>query len=169
MVLEKVWWNKFHQTFLIRKNHKKSDVGVVKVSILFAGKKINKQRFECKNCGLLFTDNRPEQRLKNRFVWHKKKGHWTANLKTLIRDSGYSKDILKQTFYAILEQALKIKIIKSEHVNLRMDTTYFEKFCLICYQNNFDCYTQYFSLIKNEFTLAKKQTGKLKKGSPNLN
>jgi hypothetical protein len=27
-------------------------------------------------------------------------------------------------------------------VNLRMDATYFEKFCMICYQDNEDGYTQ---------------------------
>lgn len=62
--------------------------------------------------------------------------------KTLTRDSGYSKDTLQRTFYAILEQAPKIKIIQRNNVNLRMDATYFEKFCLVCYQDNFDGYTQ---------------------------
>jgi hypothetical protein len=57
---------------------------------------------------------------------------------------------LQRTFYAILEQAPKIKIIKREHVNLRMDATYFEKFCMICYQDDFDGYTQLIRFADNE-------------------
>lgn len=90
----------------------------------------------------MFTDNRPEQRLKNRFVWFKKWVIERQTYKTLARDSGYSKDTLQRTFYAILEQAPKVKIIKRSNVNLRMDATYFQNFCLICYQDNLDGYTQ---------------------------
>ncbi len=106
------------------------------------GTRENKQRFKCKNCGLLFTQNRPEQRLKNRFIWFKKWILERQTYKTLTRDSGYSKDTLQRTFYAILEQAPKVKIIQRNNVNLRMDATYFEKFCLVCYQDDFDGYTQ---------------------------
>jgi len=41
-----------------------------------------------------------------------------------------------------LEQSPHIKIIKRERVHLRIDGTYFEKFCMICYQDNEDGYTQ---------------------------
>ena len=61
---------------------------------------------------------------------------------TLSRDSSLSKDTLQRTFYQLLEQAPKIRIIKREQVHLRMDATYFEKFCLLCYQDNEDGYTQ---------------------------
>lgn len=91
---------------------------------------------------MLFTQNRPEQRLKNRFIWFKKWILERQTYKTLTRDSGYSKDTLQRTFYAILEQAPKVKIIQRNNVNLRMDATYFEKFCLVCYQDDFDGYTQ---------------------------
>lgn len=114
------------------------------------GKQLDKQRFKCKNCGLLFTDNRPEQRLKNRFVWFRKWIIERQTYKTLIRDSGYSKDTLQRTFYAILEQSPKIKIIKRSSVNLRMDATYFKKFCLVCYQDNLDGYTQLIRFTDNE-------------------
>lgn len=42
----------------------------------------------------------------------------------------------------MLEQAPKIKIKKRNSVNLRLDATYFEQFCLICYQDDNDGYTQ---------------------------
>lgn len=106
------------------------------------GKQNNKQRFKCKDCGLLFTDNRPGQKIKNRFVWFKKWVLERQTYKTLSRDSGYSKDTLQRTFYAILEQSPQVRIIKREKVNLRMDATYFSQFCLVAYQDDFDGYTQ---------------------------
>lgn len=62
--------------------------------------------------------------------------------KTLSRDSGYSIDTLQRTFYKLLEQAPRIKIIKRQQVNLRIDATYFRKFCLLAYQDDLDGYTQ---------------------------
>lgn len=35
-----------------------------------------------------------------------------------------------------------VKIIKRERVHLRIDATYFAQFCLVCYQDDFDGYTQ---------------------------
>jgi AraC-like DNA-binding protein len=106
------------------------------------GVRDKKQRFKCKNCGILFTYNRPEQKIKNRLVWFKKWILERQTYKTLSRDSGYSIDTLQRTFYALLSQAPKIKIIKRERVNLRLDATYFSGFCLIAYQDDFDGYTQ---------------------------
>jgi hypothetical protein len=106
------------------------------------GKRDGKQRFKCKNCGIYFTRNRPEQKVQNRFIWFKKWVLERQTYKTLIRDSGYSKDTLQRTFYNILEQAPKIKIIKRDKVHLRIDATYFRKFCLLCYQDGEDGYTQ---------------------------
>jgi transposase-like protein len=119
--------------FLIWINHqkKKRCWGFKSLDVIRWGKQNYKQRFKCKNCGLLFTDNRPEQRLKNRFVWFRKWVIERQTYKTLVRDSGYLKDTLQRTFYAILEQAPKVKIIKRSNVNLRMDATYFEKFCFL--------------------------------------
>ena len=61
---------------------------------------------------------------------------------TLSRDSGLSKDTLKRTFYQLLEKAPRIRIIKRLQVHLRLDATYFEQFCLLCYQDDEDGYTQ---------------------------
>src|SRR5690606_2962542 len=69
---------------------------------------------------------------------------------TLSRDSGYSKDTLQRTFYALLEQSPQIKIIKREKVNLRMDATYLSKFCLVAYPNDFDGYTQLIRFTDDE-------------------
>ena len=106
------------------------------------GQRLNKQRFKCKNCEILFTRNDPKQRIENRFVWFKKWVLERQTFKTLSRDSGLSIDTLQRTFYTFLEQSPSIKIIKRQHVNLRVDATYFEKFCLVCYQDHEDGYTQ---------------------------
>ena len=91
---------------------------------------------------MFFTNNRPNQKIKNRFIWFKKWVLERQTYQTLSRDSGYSKDTLQRTFYSILEQAPKVKIIKRKQVHLRMDATYFPSFCLVAYQDNFDGYTQ---------------------------
>ena len=90
----------------------------------------------------MFTRNDPGQRLKNRFIWFYKWVVERQTFKTLSRDSGYSKDTLQRVFYAYLEQSPTVGIIKRDRVHLRMDATYFNHFCLLCYQDNDDGYTQ---------------------------
>jgi AraC-like DNA-binding protein len=106
------------------------------------GKQGGKQRYKCKNCGIYFTDNRPGQRLKNRFVWFRKWILERQTFKTLSRDSGYSKDTLQRMFYSLLEQSPTPSIITRKGVNLRIDATYFKHFCLVAYQDNLDGYIQ---------------------------
>ena len=106
------------------------------------GKRGGKQRFKCKNCGILFTRNDSEQRLKNRFVWFKK---WVLErqvFKTLSRDSGLSIDTLQHIFYTFLKQSPTVRILKRNNVHLRIDATYFKRFCLLSYQDHDDGYTQ---------------------------
>ncbi|CAN5630201.1 hypothetical protein BH10BAC3_BH10BAC3_24290 [soil metagenome] len=52
---------------------KKSAVGhAVALAVIRWGKQLGKQRFGCKNYGILFTRNIPDQRLENRFIWFRK-------------------------------------------------------------------------------------------------
>lgn len=106
------------------------------------GKRGGKQRFKCKNCEVLFTQNKPQQRLRNRFVWFRKWILERQTFKLLSRDSGLSIDTLQRTFYSFLEQAPEVKILKRNGVNLRVDATYFKQFCLLCYQDHHISYTQ---------------------------
>ena len=99
--------------------------------LLIGGISEGKQRFKGKNCSLLFARNRPEQRLKNRFIWFQKWILERQTYRTLTLDSGYSKDTLQRTFYVILEQAPEIKIIQRNNVDLRMDPPTFRSF--VCY------------------------------------
>ena len=58
------------------------------------------------------------------------------------RDSGLSVRTLQRIFYIFLERSPKVKILKRSKVHLRMDATYFNQFCLLCYQDNADGYSQ---------------------------
>jgi hypothetical protein len=80
--------------------------------------------------------------LENRFVWFKKWVLERQSFKTLSRDSGLSIDTLQRIFYAFLQRSPVVKILKRRSVHLRMDATYFEQFCMLCYQDHDDGYTQ---------------------------
>jgi AraC-like DNA-binding protein len=106
------------------------------------GKRQGKQRFKCKNCDILFTRNDSIQRLENRFIWFKKWVLERQTYKTLSRDSSLSIRTLQRIFYDFLERSPQVKILKRNKVHLRLDATYFEQFCLLCYQDHDDSYTQ---------------------------
>ena len=80
--------------------------------------------------------------MENRSVWFRKWIMERQTFKILSRDSGLSVDTLQTTFYALLAKAPTVRIIKRDRIHLRVDATYFEKFCLLCYQDHEDGYTQ---------------------------
>ena len=90
----------------------------------------------------MFTRSDPNQRLENRFVWFRKWILERQTFKTLSRDSGLSIDTLQRIFYAFLERSPTVKILKRSNIHLRLDATYFEQFCLLCYQDHQDGYTR---------------------------
>ena len=113
------------------------------MAALVWGKQQNKQRFKCKNCGILFTNNDRLQTIENRFIWFKKWVIEKQTYKTLQRDSGLSKDTLQRTFYHFLKKAPLTPIIHHDNV-YRVDATYFKQFCVLCYQDDFLSYPQLF-------------------------
>lgn len=114
------------------------------MAVIGWGRQQNKQRFKCKNCGILFTTNDKLQTIENRFVWFKKWVLERQTYKTLQKDSGLSKDTLQRTFYHFLAQAPVTPIIHHDNVYLRVDATYFKRFCVVCYQDDLLSYTQLF-------------------------
>lgn len=106
------------------------------------GRQAGKQRFKCKSCNIFFTWNDPEQKLENRFIWFEKWILERQTLRTLSRDRGLSIDTLQRTFYAFLDRSPTVKIITRENVHLRIDATYFKRFCAVCYQDDEDGYIQ---------------------------
>ena len=99
----------------------------------------------------MFTRNDPDQRLQNRFSWFKKWILERQTFKTLSRDSGLSIDTLQRIFYTFLKQSPKVKILKRSNVHLRLDATYFEQFCMLCYQDHDDGYTQLIRFSEGEY------------------
>ncbi|MEJ7684355.1 MAG: transposase [Segetibacter sp.] len=114
------------------------------LSVIRWGKQASKQRFKCKQCRLFFTANDSLQRINNRFIWFQKWVLERQTYKTLQRDSGLSKDTLQRSFYYFLAKAPLTPIIYHDNIHLRVDATYFKKFCVVCYQDNIISYTQLF-------------------------
>ena len=90
----------------------------------------------------MFTYNAPEQKAENRFVWFKKWVIERQTFKILSRDSGLSIDTLQRLFYKFLEQSPEVRILKRSNIHLQIDATYFKSFCLLCYQDYDEGYTQ---------------------------
>lgn len=114
------------------------------------GKAVRKAKVQVQELCVLFTRNAPKQRLQNRFVWFKK---WILERQTyaaLSRDSNLSRPTLQRLFYAFLERSPQVKIIKRNRVHLRMDATYFKQFCMVCYQDDEDGYTQLIRVTDGE-------------------
>lgn len=69
---------------------------------------------------------------------------------TLMRDSQLSRPTLQRLFYIFLERSPEVNIIKRSCVHLRMDATYFRRFCVVCYQDDEDGYTQLLRVTDGE-------------------
>lgn len=99
---------------------------------------------------MLYNRQNKSVKNNNRFIWFKKWVLERQTYKTLTRDSGLSKDTLQRLFYAYLNKAPTVSILKREKVHLRLDATYFKRFCVICYQDNDLGYTQLFRFSDGE-------------------
>ena len=51
----------------------------------------------------------------------------------------------------MLGRSPEVKILKRDSVHLRMDATYFEQFCLLCYQDSADGYSQLIRFSDGEY------------------
>ena len=110
----------------------------------------------------MFTRQASEQRHLNRFVWFKKWILERQTFATLTRDSKLSRPTLQRLFYDFLERSPEVKILKRKSVHLRMDATYFKKFCVVCYQDDEDGYTQLIRVTDGEhFTEIKEDLDNL--------
>lgn len=114
------------------------------------GKQAGKQRFRCKDCGQLFCWFNRNVRFANRFVWFRKWVLERQTYKTLQRDSGLSKDTLQRVFYFFLEKGPLTPLIHHDFIHLRVDATYFKRFCVVCYQDDTINYTQLFRFSDGE-------------------
>ncbi len=98
----------------------------------------------------MFTRNDATRRVQNRFIWFRKWVLERQTYKTLQRDSGLSKDTLQKAFYYFLNLAPVTPLIHHDKIHLRVDATYFRKFCVVCYQDDMISYTQLFRFSDGE-------------------
>jgi len=111
--------------------------GCHSLDVIKWGKQGGKQRYKCKNCGLLLTRNNSLTSYRNRFVWFRLWIEGKQTFSELAKRSGYSERTLKRYFYSYLEKYPRWKIRSSEKVNLLIDGTYFSnKVCLVLYRDN---------------------------------
>lgn len=69
------------------------------------GRQKEKQRYKCKDCGIIFTNNDRSEKIRNRMIWFEK---WMLEKKTfrsISKSSGYSIDTLQRTFYKVLQSS----------------------------------------------------------------
>jgi AraC-like DNA-binding protein len=114
-------------------------------------KRNNKQRYKCKDCGILFTNTKTSISKSNRFVWFEK---WIIGRRTitqLSKESGYSARTLKRYFNDYLSKPPRLSIYPSEKVNLLIDGTYFSNgICLVLYRDATIKFTQLYRLTDGE-------------------
>jgi hypothetical protein len=116
------------------------------------GKRSDKQRFKCKDCGILFTNNSPEQRHANHFSWFKKWVLQKDTFEVLTKESGYSKSKLQRIFRCYLSSPPTFIIHQKLRLNLIIDGTYFtEGLCLIIYYDSKLKYSLLYRFSSNEF------------------
>ena len=115
------------------------------------GKQQNKQRFKCKDCGILFTSRNVSVSKSNRFIWFER---WVIARRTigqLVKESGYSKRTLKRYFTWYLSKPPILSIYPSEKVNLLIDGTYFSNgICLVLYRDSTIKFTQLYRFSDRE-------------------
>jgi hypothetical protein len=115
------------------------------------GKQGGKQRYKCKNCGILFTSSNPSVAASNQFIWFEKWVVGKQTLEQLAKQSGQSKRTLQRLFKGYLKNPPRLSVYPSERVNLIIDGTYFTKdLCLILYRDNTVKFTQLYRFSSGE-------------------
>ena len=115
------------------------------------GKRDNKQRYKCNNCGVLSTSSNKSVSNSNRFIWFKE---WVVGRRTISQlssQSDYSERTLKRYFHAYLSQDRFLRWRPSEKVNLLIDATYFSGNLLVLYRDNTIKYTQLYRITDGEW------------------
>ena len=131
---------------------KKPCWGCKSTQVIKWGKQQGKQRFKCKNCGLLFTRSNIGVKSSNRFIWFKEWVIGRQTISRLSRESKYSERSLKRYFHSYLSTPPILSVRPSEKVNLLIDGTYFRKdLCLVLYRDNKIKYTQLYRITDGEW------------------
>lgn len=115
------------------------------------GKQAGKQRYKCKNCGILFTGSNPLLAKANQFVWFEK---WVVGRRTfeqVVAETGLSKSTVQRLFKSYLKVPPILSVYPSERVNPLIDGTYFTRdLCLVLYRDNTIKFTQLYRFSDGE-------------------
>lgn len=126
--------------------------GCQSLDVIKWGKQGGKQRYKCKNCGLLLTRTSKPVASRNRFSWFKEWILGKQTLAQLSRKSGYSERTLRRYFDGYLASYPTWNAKPSEKVNLLLDGTYFpNKLCLVLYRDNNIKATQLYRVTDGEW------------------
>lgn len=121
-------------------------------------KRNNKQRYKCKNCGILFTSQNKSVAISNRFIWFEK---WIIGRRTILQlseESNYSIRTLKRYFNDYLSKPPILSVYPSEKVNLLIDGTYFSNgICLVLYRDATIKFTQLYRFSDGEHYIEIKE------------
>lgn len=140
--------------------------GCQSLDVIRWGQRDYKQRFKCKNCGLLFTRTNPWISKQNRFVWFRV---WIVGKQTyeqISLSSGYSVRTLERYFEGYLSEDPVWKIRSSDRVNLLIGGTYFaNKVCLVLYRNHTIKSTLMYRLSDGElnYSLSKNESPQIRR------
>ena len=124
-----------------------------------------KQRYKCKNCGILYCWDNNAVSDNNRFVWFYK---WIMErhvYKNLVRDSGMSQSSIQRLFKRLLNDAPTVPIRSKGKVHLLIDGSYFPNdLCLILYYDHDLRYVQLYRHTDQErYKQIKEDLDNLKK------
>ena len=115
------------------------------------GKQQNKQRFKCKDCGILFTSKNSSVLISNKFIWFEKWVIGRRTIEQLVKESGYSEKTLRRLFANYLSKPPQLSFYPSEKVNLLIDGTYFANgVCLVLYRDVTIKFTQLYRFTDGE-------------------
>jgi hypothetical protein len=143
----------FQLTFFLYENFKKKRCWACKsLHVIKWGLQKGKQRYKCKECGILFTYTNAATKLSNQKVWFEAWVIGRQTVKQISLSSGYSERTLKSIFHRYLELTPVFSVRPSEKVNLIIDGTYFSNdLCLVLYRDNTIKYTQLYRLTDGEW------------------
>ena len=130
---------------------KKSCWGCSSNKVIRWGTQNGKQRYKCKNCGLIFQRNNKHVSDANRFIWFEK---WIKDrrvYRTLSVEMQISNRSISRLFKKFLEQAPQIPVKSKKHVHLLIDGTYLPNgLCLILYYDHDIRYVQLYRTSSQE-------------------
>ena len=106
------------------------------LDVICLGNRNGRQRYQCSNCGVLFTSRRPEVSTHNRFIWFRKWVLGKQSLASLSEESGYSERQLRRWFSEYLENVPEWRVPRHKGIHLLIGGTWLpDGRCIIVYRD----------------------------------